>query len=72
LRYGKLSEVDETAMLNHYFIQLAFMDSWIKILPKEKVEQIFKKIEIKLNERAKIFGALKLSIPFVLINGIKK
>ena len=63
--------VDVTAMLNHYFIQLGFMNSWIDILPKDKVEEIFKKIEIKLNERAKTFGALKLSIPFVLINGIK-
>jgi ubiquinone/menaquinone biosynthesis C-methylase UbiE len=63
---------DGTAMLNHYFIQLAFMDSWIKILPKDRVEEIFKKIEIKLNEQAKTFGMIKLSIPFVLINGIKK
>jgi SAM-dependent methyltransferase len=63
---------DGTAMLNHYFIQLAFMDSWIKILPKDRVEEIFKEIEIKLNEQAKTFGMIKLSIPFVLINGIKK
>jgi arsenite methyltransferase len=61
-----------TAMLNHYFIRLAFMDSWIKILPKNKLEQIFDTIELRLNEQAKILGCLKLSIPFVLINAIKK
>ena len=61
-----------TAMLNHYFIRLAFMDSWIKILPKNKVEQIFDTIEMRLNEQAKILGGIKLSIPFVLINAIKK
>lgn len=61
-----------TAMLNHYFIRLAFMDSWIKILPKDKLGQIFDTIEIRLNEQAKILGEIKLSIPFVLINAVKK
>jgi ubiquinone/menaquinone biosynthesis C-methylase UbiE len=61
-----------TAMLNHYFIRLAFMDSWIKILPKNKLEQIFDTIEMRLNEQAKILGDIKLSIPYILINAIKK
>jgi Methylase involved in ubiquinone/menaquinone biosynthesis len=61
-----------TAMLNHYFIRLAFMDSWIKLLPSDKVEQIFDMIESRLNEQSRILGAVKLSIPFVLINAIKK
>jgi arsenite methyltransferase len=63
---------DGTAMLSHYFIRLAFMDSWIKILPENKLEQIFDTIETRLNEQAKIMGGIKLSIPFVLINAIKK
>jgi ubiquinone/menaquinone biosynthesis C-methylase UbiE len=58
-----------TAMLNHYFIRLAFMDSWIKILPKNRLEQIFDTIEMRLNEQAKKLGGIKLTIPFVLING---
>lgn len=61
-----------SAMLNHYFIRLAFMDSWIKILPKSKLEQIFSTIEIRLNDQAKMLGGIKLTIPFVLINAIKK
>jgi arsenite methyltransferase len=61
-----------TAMLNHYFIRLAFMGSWIKILPGNKLEQIFDTIEMRLNDQAKISGGIKLSIPFVLINAIKK
>ncbi len=63
---------DGTAMLSHYFIRLAFMDSWIKILPENKLEQIFDTIEMRLNEKAKILGGIKLTIPFVLINAIKK
>jgi ubiquinone/menaquinone biosynthesis C-methylase UbiE len=63
---------DGTTMLNHYFIRLAFMNSWIRLLPSDKVEQIFDKIELRLNEQSKIFGGIKLSIPFVLINAIKE
>ena len=61
-----------TAMLNHYFIRLAFMDSWIKILPKNRLEQIFDTIEMRLNEQAKMLGGINLTIPFVLINAIRK
>lgn len=63
---------DGSALLNHYFIRLAFMDSWIKILPENKLEQIFDTIELRLNEQAKVLGSITLSIPFVLINTIKK
>lgn len=61
-----------SAMLNHYFIRLAFMDSWIKILPEKKLEQIFDTIEMQLNDQAKTLGGIKLTIPFVIINAIKK
>ena len=61
-----------TAMLNHYFIRLAFMDSWIKILPENKLEQIFDTIEMRLNDQARLLNGIRLTIPFVLINAIKK
>jgi len=32
---------DATAMFNHYFIRMAFMDSWIKLLPVDRVEEVF-------------------------------
>ena len=63
---------DGTAMLNHYFIRLAFMESWIKLLPKDKTEQIFDTIETRLNEQAHQLGGIKLSIPYVMINAKKK
>jgi arsenite methyltransferase len=62
---------DGTAMLNHYFIRLAFMDSWIKLLPCEKVEPVFDAVETRLNEQSEKLGCLKLSIPYVMINSIK-
>lgn len=63
---------DGSALLGHYFIRLAFMDSWIKLLPADKTDQIFDTIEKRLNEQAKTLGCIKLSIPFVLINTVKK
>jgi arsenite methyltransferase len=63
---------DGTTMLNHYFIRLAFMDAWMKILPEDKQELIFEDIEQKLNKKAEIQGGMKLTIPFILINAIKK
>jgi ubiquinone/menaquinone biosynthesis C-methylase UbiE len=62
---------DGTAMLNHYFIRIAFMDSWIKLLPTEKVEQVFDAIEFRLNEQSQKLGCFKLSIPYIMINALK-
>jgi hypothetical protein len=58
-------------MLNHFFIRFAFMPSWIKLLPDNMVEEVFSRVEEKLNEQSKALGEFKLSIPFVLINSIK-
>lgn len=62
---------DGTAMLSHNFIRLAFMDSWVEIIPQDKVEEIFSLTEKELNKLAGLTGGLKLSIPFVLINAVK-
>lgn len=60
-----------TAMLNHNFIRLAFMNAWIALLPKEKLEDIFDKIEMILNKQAELFGRVTLSIPYVVITAVK-
>lgn len=62
---------DGTAMLNHFFIKLAFMDSWIEILPPDKTEMIFDEVEKRMNKLAEANGYFKLTIPFVTINAIK-
>ncbi len=60
-----------TALLNHYFIRLAFMDSWIKLLPENRIEEIFTEAEHRMNEQSVKHGNFKLTIPFVLYNSIK-
>lgn len=62
---------DGTAMLNHFFIKLAFLGAWIKILPSDKAEMIFDEVEKRMNKLAEANGYFKLTIPFVTINAIK-
>jgi ubiquinone/menaquinone biosynthesis C-methylase UbiE len=61
-----------TAMFNHFFVKNVFMKSWKEIIPKDRIDEIFEIIEKKLNEEAEKSCGIKLSIPFVLINSIKK
>lgn len=60
--------VDGTTMLNHYFIRLAFLDSWKTIVPNERQVEIFELIENELNLKSAKDGVLTLSVPFVTIN----
>jgi arsenite methyltransferase len=59
---------DGTAFLNHYFIKMAFLDSWKKIPPEKDLVEVFEKIETYLNALASENGHLKLSVPFVVFN----
>jgi hypothetical protein len=61
-----------TAILNHNFIKIAFLESWKKILPDDKIHEILKIIEHRLNKISEESGGFKLTIPFVVIDSIKK
>ncbi|MBS2098101.1 class I SAM-dependent methyltransferase [Carboxylicivirga linearis] len=63
---------DATAMFNHFFIRLAFIDSWKELVPPEQYEQVFSKVEEALNKKAEQEGVLKLSVPFVVIDSRRK
>ncbi|MDR1937184.1 MAG: methyltransferase domain-containing protein [Tannerellaceae bacterium] len=61
-----------TAMFNHFLIRFAFMDSWTSLLPEDRAGEIFDSVEQALNKQAELLGVLTLSIPYVLINAIKR
>jgi ubiquinone/menaquinone biosynthesis C-methylase UbiE len=63
---------DGDAMFHHYFIRIAFLEAWRKIVPVEKVDLIFNEITARLNEVAKKHGRLTLTVPFVVIDSRKK
>jgi ubiquinone/menaquinone biosynthesis C-methylase UbiE len=64
--------VDGTTLLNHYFIRLAFLSGWKSIVPAEKQDFIFSEIEKRMNEKAQTYGFFRLSVPFVVIDCMKK
>jgi arsenite methyltransferase len=64
--------VDGTAMLNHYFIRLAFIDGWKEIVSTDRQEEIFGRIEEELNKKSLTDGLMKLSVPFVVIDTEKQ
>jgi arsenite methyltransferase len=56
--------IDATAMFNHHFIKLAFLDSWKNIVPAQMLEDVFSRIERRLNKIASEKGELALTIPY--------
>ncbi len=57
-----------SAMFNHFFIRLAFWDSWEKILSPDDRKLIFQILEDKLNKISSMNGALNLTVPYVCID----
>lgn len=60
--------VDGTAMFNHYVIKYWFLDSWKKILGRRDPDQVFDKVESRLNQQSEIEGRFTLTVPFVTVN----
>jgi arsenite methyltransferase len=56
--------IDASAMFNHYFIKIAFLDSWKKILPEDMHYKIFSSLESGLNKYADENNGIDLTIPF--------
>lgn len=63
--------IDGTAMLNHHFIRLAFLDGWKSIVPENRQMEFFTHVEEMMNAQAGNNGFFKMSIPYVTINCYK-
>jgi len=63
---------DGTSFLDHFFIKLAFLESWEQIIPENRRSQIFNEIESMLNVIAEKTEGLIIQIPFYIISCIKK
>jgi arsenite methyltransferase len=64
--------VDGTTMFNHYFIQLAFLDSWKKLVPSKKQKEVFEEVERMANLVAEKKGSFIATVPFMVIDCIKR
>jgi SAM-dependent methyltransferase len=65
-RQGVMRFADGTALLNHHFIKLGFLDGWKKIVPgRERI--VFARLRDALNDLAARQGELRLTIPMAYI-----
>ncbi len=62
---------DGTSFFNHFFIKLAFLESWEKIVPENKQVDIFKEIEFRINDLALVSDGFCTQVPFYTINCFK-
>ena len=67
----KYRYLNATTMFNHSFIRLAFLDSWLDLVPANKVNAIFTQVENRLNIKAQNDGEMTLTVPFVLVEAEK-
>ncbi len=61
--------VDGSAFLNHHFVKLGWLSSWIGLLPEDDVRNIFSTVEHNLNLHSNVSGRLNLTVPMLYIEG---
>jgi len=61
-REGSMRFADGTALLNHYFIKLGFLDAWKKVVPGNE-RDVFARLLDALNAK----GELRLTIPMAYV-----
>jgi hypothetical protein len=61
--------LDGSSLLRHYFIKLAFLDDWRKVVDAEAQAEVFSQLETSLNRLAEERGELALTIPMAYIEG---
>lgn len=63
--------LDGSAFLNHYFVKLGWLSSWIDLIPEEDRKEVFSLLERNLNSYAEASGGLTLTVPMAYIEGEK-
>ena len=60
-----------TAMLNHHFIKLGFLDGWKEIVSGDE-RNIFPILQKRLDDYAREHGGLSLTIPMAYVEGVAR
>jgi arsenite methyltransferase len=63
--------VDGTAFLNHHFVKLGWVATWIGLFPKVELQEIFSVLEQNLNDFSTKNNGLILTVPMAYIEGAK-
>jgi len=65
------SFTDGSTMFRHFFIRIAFMEAWEKIVPAEQHLKIFAEIEDVINKLSNDKGFYRVTVPFIVISSLK-
>lgn len=68
-REGAMRFADGTALFNHYFIKLGFLDGWKKVVPGNE-RAVFERLRDALDDLAARNGELHLTIPMAYVEAI--
>jgi len=63
--------VDGSAFLNHHFVKLGWISSWLKLVNECDREEVFTHLEQNLNTLAESANGLNLNVPILFIEGEK-
>jgi arsenite methyltransferase len=58
---------DGSALLRHYFVKLGFLDGWKSVVEAERREDVFARLEGKLNQASRLRDGLELTIPLAYV-----
>ncbi len=61
-----------TAMLQHYFVKLSFLNGWKHVVDAADRQRVFSDLEARLNRMAQASGELALTIPMAYIEAEKR
>ncbi len=64
--------VDGSAFLNHHFVKVGWLTSWLTVFPKEELRELFSSLEQNLNEYSIKNNGLTLTVPMLYLEGRKK
>ncbi len=68
-REGVMRFADGSALLNHYFIKLGFLDGWKKVVPGDE-RAVFARLRNALDEAAACNGELRLTVPMAYVEAM--
>ena len=68
----KMDYLDGSTMFNHYMIKYWFLPGWKHVLKEENQERIFDLVEKKLNKISAEKGYFTLTVPYVVMECVKK
>ena len=63
--------LDGSAFLNHYFVKLGWLTTWMGLFPMKELKEIFATLEQNLNSYAAQNKGLTLSVPMAFLEGEK-